>query len=432
MPQGKFFFVDDDGFAVTKAERKAKHSANARDLKQLPLATIQPRFFTFEELRDLPVGDAFIFDVESYWNYFLVAFKHVKSGKVVCIEDSPEQVFNVDFCAWMMGRFLLIGFNSEEFDLTVLTFALRLGYGCEQLKEVVCRLIEENERASDLLRESNLWIANVNHIDLMEVCPLQGSLKKYAAKLHCKRMQELPYPPSKHLTREEAYNVMLYCINDLDNTELLYRELADEIKLREELGKQYNLELRSKSDAQIAEAIISKEVAKVLGRLPKKDKVEAGHTFRYEPPAFLQFQTEFMRDKFEALCQLDFEVTETGYVDSEGLAAFEFQLGDSVYKMGRGGLHSKEKSVSYKATADWSIVDDDVESYYPRLILNSRMFPKNMGEAFLAVYNELVESRIRDKKAKNTSLARTAKRLLLTEHSASWGPNGPRCIRLTC
>jgi hypothetical protein len=402
--QGKRFFVDDNGYALTKAQRKERRPP-IRHL-DIPLAPVS--FLTWDELQAIPVGDEWAFDVESYPNYWLCAFLHVPSGKVTYVEETPNQPLNVDFLSYMLARCLLIGFNSQHYDLTVISFALR-NCTAADLWGITRRIIVDEEKPRDILRELGAWTPPVNHIDIKEVCPLDGSLKKYAARLHGKRLQDLPYPPGKELTQDEARNVLFYCVNDLRNTAMLYRELKDEIALRIELGKQYNLDLRSKSDAQIAEAIITREVAKINGVFPKRERVEAGFQFKFIPPEWMHFQTDAMQVRFAQICELDFEVTDTGYVQAPGLSEFEFQIGETVYKMGRGGLHSKEKTISYTATEDWLIVDDDVESYYPRLILNSGMFPTNMGKAFLTIYEQLVESRIADKKAKNTTGANSKK-----------------------
>lgn len=414
--------IDEHGFVVTKRPKRVL------TLKKLDTHHAAPVFFTVEELRALPAGEEFIFDVESYINYFLVAFKHCASGKVAIVEDSPEIDLDINLLAYMMTKFLLIGFNSTNYDMPIIALAMR-GENCAQLKQITNRIIS-GENPRDILKEYESWLPTSNHIDVIEIPPAQGSLKKFAAMLHCKQMQELPYPPEKQLTRDEAYNVMLYCLNDLDNTQLIYEELSVEITLREHLGKKYDQDLRSKSDPQIAETVIRSEVAKVNGKYSKPTKVDAGTIFHYEPPEFLQFKTPLLQQALEQIREMEFEVAESGYVIAKALDGLELPIGSTVYKMGKGGLHSKEKSIAYRATEDWLIVDDDVASYYPRLILNSGLYPKNMGEAFLVVYNELVESRLVDKKAKRYSDAESKKVVvngtfgkLSNPYSAMYAPN---------
>jgi hypothetical protein len=69
--------------------------------------------------------------------------------------------------------------------------------------------------------------------------------------------------------------------------------------------------------------------------------------------------------------------------------------------MGMGGLHSTEKT-SYHVTNDkFSIWDWDVTSYYPSIILRCGLYPKQLGTAFLDVYEKIVIERVAAKAAKD-------------------------------
>jgi hypothetical protein len=48
-------------------------------------------------------------------------------------------------------------------------------------------------------------------------------------------------------------------------------------------------------------------------------------------------------------------------------------INGTEYTMGMGGLHSVEKSVSYYSDDNHILKDVDVESYYPRIILNLKL-----------------------------------------------------------
>lgn len=112
----------------------------------------------------------------------------------------------------------------------------------------------------------------IDHIDLIEVAPGKASLKLYNGRLHGRRMQDLPYPPDAVLTPEQIDETYKYCGNDLDATLLLWESLSEQIKLREGMSREYGIDLRSKSDAQVAEAVIKREVKRILGRDVKRPK----------------------------------------------------------------------------------------------------------------------------------------------------------------
>src|ERR1039458_7021487 len=50
-------------------------------------------------------------------------------------------------------------------------------------------------------------------------------------------------------------------------------------------------------------------------------------------------------------------------------------LASAALLMGIGGLHSSEKSVAFFSDAENDLVDRDVASYYPRILLNCQLAP---------------------------------------------------------
>lgn len=332
----------------------------------------------------------FIFDVESYPNYFEVGFKDDVSGKVYYFEDSADSSINRDLLGFILFRFLLIGFNSKVYDLPMLAHALD-GVPCWKLKEISNELILSEQPQFDGR------LTQCNHIDLIDVAPITASLKIYAGRLHCPRMQDLPYPDTAILTELEARNVRDYNLNDLDNTQLLYHGLKEEIALREALGSEYQIDLRSKSDAQVAEAVIVSELAK-LGVRARKPTIDVGSSFRFTIPPGLSFRTERLQNVLNEVLNTDFIVSDNGAVDTpENLANLDIRVDGFRYTIGIGGLHSNEKSISYFASSDVSIFDRDVASYYPVILILQNLFPSSLGESFVTVFKSIVDRRLRAK-----------------------------------
>lgn len=392
------FFTDDETEALPGIEDKKNYQRKTYEpVLREPLPV---DLFTDDELMAAAHRETLIVDTECYRNYWLIAFKSIESGKVVYEEYSPDKTPNLAKIEWILWHFKTVSFNGNKYDLIMIALALA-GLSPSELKDASDKIIKDEMRVSDIEDAYRVSVPPVDHIDLIEVCPLQGSLKTYAARLHAQRMQDLPYEPDLLLTRDQAAHICNYCINDLNNTGLIYLELRDQIKLRETLGKEYDQDLRSRSDAQIAEYVISAEVAKINGFHSKRAKVEAGKTFKYIPPDYLSYRTPVLQDLLTKLSNLDFTITETGKVVMDALKGLDITVGETVYRLGRGGLHSKEKSAAHIADDDTLIIDDDVESYYPKLIINSGLYPQSMGPTFLTVYQSLVDRRLAAKKAKN-------------------------------
>lgn len=398
--------LDANGFIVAKASRKIDKIASAVRMLLRPV-----EFMTDEELLAVPAGSVFVFDVECYRNFFYVAFKCLSNGKFVAFERSPDYDFPELKLRWMLWRFCLVGFNSASYDIPMVELAAK-GLSCNDLKEASDFIIKSGINYGtkkvtpfDIEKKYRIQIGKYNHIDLFNVCPVNGgvsanpaSLKLYSGRLHAERMQDLPFPETHILTAEDAAIVRPYCCNDLANTELLFNELAPELKLRMEMSEEYGLDLRSRSDAQIAEAVINSELQKVLGYYPRKPTLSADLVLQYNAPDFISYRSQQLRDMFEVVKGARFYLDGLGSpIMPEEIDKLKVKIGSSVYKLGMGGLHSTEKKTAHKATDEIILADNDVESFYPRIILNQRLFPSHLGEAFLQVYNQIVETRIHAK-----------------------------------
>lgn len=341
-------------------------------------------------------GGTLIVDSESYNNYFLIAFKHTLTNKIIKLE-AP---FNPMFLFWIMHNYRTVGFNSIVYDLPMI-WASRKNQDTSRLQDISWQLVS-GVHIKEIVREFEFTVFKTNHIDIINVCPHHGSLKLYGARIHQPRLQDLPFDCKIDITEEQKEIVADYCIGaDLNVTHALFDFMKDRIELREAMGVDYQTDLRSKSDAQIAEAVINKEVQKLIGLWPKRPIIEPGSSYSYNVPDYVSYKLPVLQNMLETVRNAKFVVGHYGVDIPPEISNLNVQMGNSIYRMGVGGLHSYEKNVAYKATDDISIVDRDVASYYPRIILNQRLYPDHIGEAFLTVYNGIVDQRLEAKKANN-------------------------------
>jgi hypothetical protein len=341
-----------------------------------------------------------IYDTEVYPNYFLAAFKCKTTGKIVYFERHEEtDVFiNTAKMEWIIRNFCIVSFNGIIFDMPITALALA-GKTNLDLVQATNEIIVEQLRGTDVLKRRKVKaLKGIDHIDLIEVPPLSASLKLYSGRMHCKRMQDLPFPPGTWLSPEQIAIVRWYCLNDLDNTEALREELKEQITLREEMSKEYGVDLRSKSDAQIAEAVLSEAVGKLNGLRPQRPQIDIGTRYKYKIPHFLKYNTELMNWVLDVVRHADFVVSDDGAVGMPPeLSGLKVPIAGSTYVMGIGGLHSSEKSAKHRATGGYVLKDIDVESYYPKIILNQNLFPVHLGYNFLKAYAEIVSKRLHAK-----------------------------------
>lgn len=346
------------------------------------------------------------YDIEVYPNYILIGFKDADTNLIrqyeVFGEDNSFSKLQIKKLKRIIKLHQLIGFNSKGYDDPIFTYML-LGKTCNQIYKKSKQLIEDND-----IKYWNVYERlNINKkftsIDLIEVAPGQASLKLYGARLNSKKLQDLPYNAHKTLTKDEASEVKEYNKNDLQLTLDLYNKLKPMLKLREKIGEKYNIDVISKSDAQIAEAIFREELTK------KGVNVQRGKVpdyIKYKANDIINFQRNDLNDLVKQIENTKIELAANGSpIIPNWLKDTTIKIGTSTYNIGLGGLHSQEKSMVVIPGKDETLSNVDVASYYPSLILALSLYPEQLTRIFLKVYANIKSTRLQAKKdSKDQSL----------------------------
>lgn len=380
---------------------------------QFPLV----EFMTDQELMS-ERGQELVFDIECLSNYFCIAFKSLKTGKVCFFEQSPFESINIQKLYWIVQHCILTGFNSNNFDIPLLWACLG-GKKPDVLKQIAQNLIWGIKKVWQLEKEFDFKCFKCNSIDLQQIAPSAAtfcSLKHYGARMHSALIQDMPIDHNSEITAQNVMSVRLYCINDLDITIDLRKKLNKAIQLRMDMGGAYHSDLRSLSDAQISERAIGEEIMQISGFKPERPRIPAGTTYKYQPPPYMKFYTEGLQKLYSEIISTDFVVDVTGSVKilENGIQVsatnkWQIKIGSSEYRLGIGGLHSSESKQSHFATDDVKIIDRDVASYYPAIILNQKLYPKHIGPQFLQTYKNIVDRRLQAKKDKDKTTADSLK-----------------------
>lgn len=339
--------------------------------------------------------DAF-FDTECYPSYWLLKFRPV--GQPVITASLREgQVFSpsqISAIAKLFRDYTVISFNGIRYDVPMITVAL-MGFTPERLKVINDRIITDKIPAWKLGLVD--WKPD-DHIDVMGVIPGHGGMKYKSAIIHAKTIRELPYPIDAILTEDQIPHVDSYCENDLDLLEALYNYVKPQIEMRIDYSARYGVDLRSQSDAQIAETVLRLRCEKALGKQLKKLDIDPNMGFRYDAPDFIQFSLPQLQ---RALATVKNAMFRLGADNKVGLPReikdLEISIGTLKYQMGIGGLHGSELKTSQKTDENYILKDLDVASYYPSLIINSGEWPKALGRVFLHEYVALKVERLEQK-----------------------------------
>ena len=348
-----------------------------------------------------------ILDCETYTNYFLLSMLDTDSGKIKDFELFDGQDFDAKTVTAILKKHTTIGFNSLNYDLPVIVAALR-GDTNAQIKQLSDDIINA-PKVWPVLKKHKINIPQgFDHIDIMPIPIGQASLKIYGGRLHAPKLQDLPIEPSAIITPEQRKTLRLYCHNDLQVTRILYEELKPQIALREQMSKQYGIDLRSNSDAQIAENVIKHELeAKNIDCT--RPTVKIGTTYKYTTPKHITFKSPLFNDLVAMIERTDFVVNDNGQVALPDELLTKISFDGAEYQLGIGGIHSCESSQAVIAQDDECLFDIDVTSYYPYLIIDGQYYPKHLTREFLTVYESIVNRRIEAKRKKDTVTADSLK-----------------------
>ena len=83
----------------------------------------------------------------------------------------------------------------------------------------------------------------------------------------------------------------------------------------------------------------------------------------------------------------------------------EVKVGEVTYAVGFGGIHSKDGPALFDADKTFTFLDLDVDCFYPALILNHKLVPAHLPDAFLAEFDILRQKRLHAKDAGQIALA---------------------------
>ena len=336
-------------------------------------------------------------DCEVYPNYFLCCIKHDKFYNFEIYNDKVSS--NFDKLKLIMESYESIGFNILKYDFPIIQKAIE-----NKSNQAIKQLSDEIINGARIYPPKN-WKA----VDLIEPAPAVGvSLKMYQGRLHYHNLQDLPIDPDTILSPEQVKDIQSYCRNDINATIALYETIKPRIELRREISKTNAIDVNSRSDAQIAEAILKLKLKNVY-----RDESNITNSFKYTPPAFIKFKSKEFNNFLDIVKNTTFKPNEKGKILLPKELAQELVYNNNGYQLGIGGIHStKDKTVSYYADNDTQIIDKDVTSYYPSIIINNNYYPEHLGGKFLEVYKDIYTTRLQAKKEGDKNIADSYKIVL--------------------
>lgn len=305
----------------------------------------------------------------------------------------------------------LAGYNSAAFDDHLLARVVaRPDIAMADLARFAQGLIsDERER----MREPAVRAWGCS-IDLFQLLGGRGSLKEWACRLGHADVAECPVPFDQPLPPDRRADVEAYCRVDVEVTLHLLRSRWRLLELREMLRRRFELDARvyALSEAALAQhaflSLHARRGGQAAAQVRQAARTHANNTARaFAVAPLLSSRVAFATAPFQELHER-LRGASLAAMDEEGavwaLSARGVDLGSvalagTTIALGTGGLHSVDRPGVYDASDEVAIIDLDVTSYYPSLMIHERIHPPQLGPSFTEDLARLRAERIAAKRA---------------------------------
>ena len=342
-----------------------------------------------------PKAITYIYDLEVFDNLFLVGYRKVDDEEVkffqlgLGVNELPEILkFFKSYKTWF------VGYNNHYFDDTLMTFIFSMVKKWQGLvPESITTQIHKKSQliiASDSRRRD---APPFKSFDLMRIGNIFKSLKMVGINLKWPKIQEIPFHIHHQVKPNELEEVLLYCANDVNSTMAMFEKLRAEINMRSATSAAYNVSVMNEADSGMANRLLNKLYAEKTGQpqysfyklgtergtMALSDIIHPGISYKSKS------MQKFLRELREKT------------VGFESTLKERVRIGDSVYDIAKGGLHSANPPVIVESSNEYVIIDADVESYYPRIMTNYLIKPEHLSMQFIDLLKEITERRLEAK-----------------------------------
>lgn len=219
------------------------------------LKMVQKMHFMSEDKAEIAKegnGRIAFYDVEVFPNLFVICYKVTdRPGVRFLVNPRPEVVRS-------LFDLRLIGFNNRKYDNHIM-YAASLGYSNEELFEVSQRIINNEKNAT--FREAY----NLSYTDIYDFSTKKQSLKKWEIELGIKH-RENEFPWDQPVPESHWDDVVEYCKNDVEATEMVFNHLANDWGARKILAELSGLTVNDTTNQHTCALVFGKD------RRPDKSK----------------------------------------------------------------------------------------------------------------------------------------------------------------
>lgn len=406
----------------------------------------------------------YVYDIEVFQNIFHCSVKNTETNDIYKFEISERKnqlrelvkfFKQVDkYITWgdyyttninIPTNIIFCGYNNLHYDNPIINYIIEYEDKLMQYNiPTICSSIFNLSKTITTSSEDNIdawkhwkyqiWFDTFDILTMLYSNKLRVGLKEIQVTMQYPNVQEFVCDWTKPLPLEDFDSMIDYNINDIESTSELLNRCKKDVDLRITIEDEYGVRVLSKDGVNIGMKILTqkylektgltwwdiKDLRSPMSVIPLKDVILP--FIKYDSP-ILQRVLEDMKNQ----------------IVSPGRKGYEnkFVFNNLRYSVGVGGIHSVNSPEIIIPRDDEMLIDIDVASLYPSMLIEYEFYPKHLGKEFLEVYKQIKDERIEAKhngdKVKNETLKLALNGLsgnLQNEHNFCYSPFAVMQIRI--
>lgn len=406
----------------------------------------------------------YVYDIEVFLNVFHCTVKNTETGELHKFEiscrrnqlDELVEFFHTVNTKYTFGdlyttdikldtNILFCGYNNLHYDNAIINYIIDCynimkykGYRdiCRSVFNLSKVITTSSEDDNSAWRKWKYMICfdSFDILTMLYSNKLRVGLKEIQVTMQYKNVQEFVADWQADLPENQIDSMIDYNINDVNSTEELLNRCKKDIDLRIAIEDEYGVRVLSKDGVNIGMKILTQKYLEKTGQTwwDIKDLRSPMSVIPLNNVIlpFIKYDSPILT---RVLNDMKSQIVSPGRKGYENKFVFE----GLQYSVGVGGIHSVNKPEIIIPKEDEMLIDIDVASLYPSMLIEYEFYPKHLGPEFLEVYKQIKDERIEAKhngnKVKNETLKLALNGLsgnLQNEHNFCYSPFAVMQIRI--
>jgi hypothetical protein len=351
-----------------------------------------------------------VIDYETLLNCIvLVAERHDSEERRIFVvhrfrNDILELIAFLEGCK--LGKGFHITFNGLGFDSQITEYILEYA---DILKEgdpqyianeiyKYAQLVIDKQADMEFLDYSEKDLS-IPQIDLYKLNHWDNAAKRSSLKwiqytMDWKNMQEMPIHHGQYIdTMDQINTIITYCCNDVSSTKNILLLCKDQVTLRKELSKEYNLNLMSASEPKLSKELFLHFLSKKTGiskydlrqMRTKRTRIDIKDIIL----PYIDFTDPILKSAYTHFQNTVIENADTTVemLILKGKGKYGMNHKNMRIDLGLGGIHGAIREGILESVDNTIIMTSDVASYYPNLAIKNKWAPAHLNpEEFCEQY----------------------------------------------